>query len=495
MLNVKLQQIIQMIAIGTLFSQSIIVADALVGEGPRLKAKDRVTQDQIIANELTLQEIRRAGLLIFATPFSKADGYGDGPHDPLVADNRAAAAGNRPTLQGNGTFLRVNGLDAQSCQECHGVVSNRTVPATLGIGGVAGITSNAMFQSDAIDVADTDFDGAASFTGRMINPPFLYGAGGVELLAREMTDDLQNAKKRALDRPGQVMRLVTKGVDFGEIVADVDGVLDTSALEGIDEDLVIRPFGRKGDHASVRQFAVGALSFHMGMQAVEAFGGPDADDDNDGVSNEMSVGDLSSLSIFLTNMERPVEYRPGEHEQGLQLFEQVGCEDCHRRSLRTDSKMLGYKITGASDAPFDDIFYEADLSEEPAAFEVDNGGLVINLFSDLKRHDMGEDLAETFNKATAQQNRMYLTPRLWGIGDTAPYLHDGRAFTLVEAIMAHDNPGSEAAFAAEDFDALSDEQKNKLLNFLISLQAPEDPAKDLEELQSRDYRIRPNKFF
>ena len=107
------------------------------------------------------------------------------------------------------------------------------------------------------------------------------------------------------------------------------------------------------------------------------------------------------------------------------------------------------------------------------------GGVAVNLFSDLKKHDMGESLSETFSLATEKQNREYITARLWGVADTAPYLHDGRAFTLGEAIAMHDNPGSEAQQAAQNFAALSDENKNKLLEFLLSLRTPTQPAKDL----------------
>jgi hypothetical protein len=54
------------------------------------------------------------------------------------------------------------------------------------------------------------------------------------------------------------------------------------------------------------------------------------------------------------------------------------------------------------------------------------GRAIIDLFSDLKRHDMGP-----INAARHEQRGVaraqYLTPRLWGAADSAPYLHDGRA--------------------------------------------------------------------
>jgi len=463
-----------------LLGASFNVSAELVGEGPRLKLENRISQEQIKSGDLSLFDIRQAGLLIFTTPFNKADGHGDGPYDFAVLDQRSPVAGNRPTLQGNGSFLRVNGLDSQTCLECHAIVSNRTVPATLGIGGVGGINTSAMFQPDSIDVADNDFDGIANFNGRLINPPFLFGSGGVELLGLEMTHFLRELRQQAIDNPGTVINLETKGVSFGSIVADNSGALDVSNVEGIDDDLVVRPFGRKGEFATVREFDVGALAFHLGMQAAEAFGGEFIDADNDGVANEISIGDLSALSIFLTTLKRPVEKRTKNYRVGKKLFHEIGCADCHRPSMQTHSTHLPYKLTGEPETPYVDIFYEVDLSEAPMSFRINQkGGISVPLYSDLKRHDMGYANAENFSLASYEQNRKYITARLWGIADTAPYMHDGSAFTLVNAIAMHDDPGSEAKQSAQNFADLSDKKKNMVLKFLFSLRTPMHPAKDL----------------
>jgi CxxC motif-containing protein (DUF1111 family) len=65
--------------------------------------------------------------------------------------------------------------------------------------------------------------------------------------------------------------------------------------------------------------------------------------------------------------------------------------------------------------------------------------------------------------------REWRTPPLWGVADTAPYLHDGRAATLQDAIMWH---GGEAESAQKQFAALSQPEKELLLKFLSSLRAP-----------------------
>ena len=103
-----------------------------------------------------LHDIRRIGMEVFTTPFNTLDGMGDGPFDNSETDT--LAFGQRPTLQGNGLNLRINGLDAQSCNECHTIVSSTARPPALGIGGVGGMVQNAIIMPTMIDVADSSDD-------------------------------------------------------------------------------------------------------------------------------------------------------------------------------------------------------------------------------------------------------------------------------------------------------------------------------------------------
>ena len=61
------------------------------------------------------------------------------------------------------------------------------------------------------------------------------------------------------------------------------------------------------------------------------------------------------------------------------------------------------------------------------------------------------------------------TPPLWGVADSAPYLHDGRAPTLEEAIRQH---GGQAAETTTRFVSLPQSQQQQLVAFLKSLRAP-----------------------
>ncbi len=444
--------------------------EAQVGEAPAL-GLDRITQNDITGGGLDLFDIRLAGMKIFSTPFNKLDGLGDGPMDP----NDTVTPGGRPTLQNNGMFLRVNGLDAQTCLECHSVGSNAVVPFRFAVGGAGGVNNNAMFQPRDIDVDDSSGNFFAFYNGRFINPPFLFGSGGVELAGKEMTQELQALKVQARANPDVPVQLVAKRVSFGSITYDSTAqAFDTSRVVGIDPDLVVRPFGRKGEFATVRGFDLGAMGFHHGMQPVELVG-QGVDDDGDGVVNELLVGEISALHVFGTNLERPFSDTPsGAEKNGGALFARIGCASCHRPALNTFSPLLTYSFPEVDRNPTANVFYAADLANGPAGFPRNRvGGVQVPLFSDLKRHDMGPGLSESFGSPL---DRMFITARLWGIADTAPYLHDGRALPLTEAIEMH---GGEAAAASSAFQALASSDKRDLLAFLRTLRTPVDPGRDL----------------
>jgi hypothetical protein len=417
--------------------QIIVVVVALIGFGgltahadpPAMPGETATLTPRIQQSDLAgmnVKEMIDHGRRIFSTPFTIMDGLGDGPMDP----GDPTSFGGRPTIDNNGMFLRINGLDSQTCNECHSIVSNAKRPPLLGIGGVGGVSTNAFFRVTGVDVADTRNNRFAEVDdGRFINPPFLFGSGGVEALGKEMTRDLQALKQQAMDNLNTVVPLVTKGVSFG--VLSYDGTdFDYSAVEGVDDDLVVNPFGRKGEFAAVRGFDVGALQFHLGMQAVELVG-EDVDADGDGVVNEITVGELSVLHVHNVTLPRPTHGLKTEAAQeGQQLFLDLGCAGCHVPELRTE-------------VPF---------------------------YSDLKRHDMGPGLAES---AGFELDPLFITARLWGVADTAPYLHDGRATTLTQAILYH---RGEAQQARDKFDALTGQDRVKVLEFLRSLKTPRSAA-------------------
>jgi CxxC motif-containing protein (DUF1111 family) len=148
--------------------------------------------------------------------------------------------------------------------------------------------------------------------------------------------------------------------------------------------------------------------------------------------------------------------------------------------MKTEGHILPYQQPEQPQHPFSDSnkYYEVDLRKSSANFEVDpdnSEGMLVKLFSDLKRYDMGSKLQESLTSASPEENRTFVTARLWGVADTAPYMHDGRATTLTEAIKWH---GGDAEAAKNKFVALNDDKKVALLKYLRSLHTPR--PEDLE---------------
>ena len=146
-----------------------------------------------------------------------------------------------------------------------------------------------------------DGDGDRPASGLARNPPSLVGAGWLERAGAEMSEALV-ARRAALIRKaaaqGAAVReaISAKGVHFGYLTAYPDGRVDAEALEGVDPDLVVKPFGWKGRMATVREMVEESLRVHHGMQSTHlvAHGAPDLlgdgppdDPDGDGVVAEV----------------------------------------------------------------------------------------------------------------------------------------------------------------------------------------------------------------
>jgi len=377
-------------------------------------------------------------------------------------------------IPNNVHFAAFGAPEAQTCVTCH----------NLGGDDGAGDLNHNIFQIG---------DGVNRSSGVPRNPPTVLGNGYRQRIGEEMTTDLQNelasAKAKAASTAAPVTQALTsKGISFGSLVVNADGTVNFAGVVGVDTDLIIKPFGWKGREATLRRFVEGGFRVHFGMQTapsivkncaapnINTFGnGPDCTDpDGDGVKNEITEGLLSAEATYMGLRETPVRVPAVSSAaqtrvtSGEGLFKQIGCISCHTQNMLVNNPIhvepadttggAGIKLNLATD----------NKTPHPASNA--DGTITVELWSDFKRHDVGAALADSkpFNQIAANQ---FITPPLWGIADSAPYLHDGRAPTLNDAILQH---AGDALAVRNAYAALSADQQSQIQEFLGTLGRQED---------------------
>ena len=418
-----------------------------------------------------LMELIAAGDHLFNARFTTLDGVGR----PMATQSIIPTKSRRAPRN---RFSRTAGLDANACASCH------NVPL---IGGAGDFTANVFvsegFQHSDFDTTDPQFSNER-------NTNHLFGAGLVELLAREMTRDLQAQRAHALIEARGTgkqlsVALQTKGVTFGKLIVMPDGRVDPDGIEGVDHDLVIRPFSHKGVMTSLRQFTINALNHHHGMQAVERFGPRwtgQTDHDEDGIEHEISTGDVSALVAWQASLAPPLQKIPEDvtwqsaASAGQSHFNDAGCADCHRSYLPLES--LDFADPGPLDAAGtlrtgedNDAIYALQLLDWSGQLERDNKGhIMVPLFGDLKRHVIADQqLSVLGNELLSQrfvERNVFMTTELWGVAATAPYGHRGDLTTLSEVIEAH---GGAARDSRNAWQAMSVDEKSQLIAWLKTL--------------------------
>jgi CxxC motif-containing protein (DUF1111 family) len=232
--------------------------------------------------------------------------------------------------------------------------------------------------------------------------------------------------------------------------------------------------GWKGQTANSEDFVLNACAVEVGLEVpghsqamtpqAPRYKGPGLD---------LSQGECDSLVAYVRSIPRPVERASANAAEakylgaGKAAFAKIGCAGCHSAKL----------------------------------------GEVDGVYSDLLLHDMGDEIAESGsydgsdstdeplvplivaqNGQPQQQGqpadpksarkKEWRTPPLWGFRDSGPYLHDGRAQTLEQAVAFH---GGQGMSSAQKFFLLSPTERLQLEAFLKSLVAPS-PAAERREI-------------
>jgi hypothetical protein len=428
--------------------------------------------------------------------------------------------GGRPLTKGNGNplsdpgrplvfprnFNRVSAPDANSCAGCH----NLLVP-----GGGGDVVTNVFVLGQRFDFASFDgFEllptegtvdevGLATTLQSVANSRAtlgMFGSGYIEMLARQMTADLQAIRDSIV--PGGSRPLVTKGISFGHLARFPDGTWDVSQVEGLvapslqttgsanPPSLVIRPFHQASNVVSLRQFTNNAFNHHHGIQSTERFG--HGDPDGDGFVNELTRADVTAASIFQAAMAVPGRVIPNDPEieaavaLGERKFQSAGCTSCHVPSLPLDqqgwfySEPNPYNPAGnlqVGQAPT--FVVDLTRSDLPLPRLRPSAGGVIHVpaFTDLKVHNLcdgpndpnGERL--DMNQPAGSPgffggNQRFITRKLWGVANEPPFFHHGQFTTLRQAVLAH---GGEAAASRDAFQSLSAYEQDAMIEFLKTL--------------------------
>jgi hypothetical protein len=434
-----------------------------LSEGPVIQ--QHLDQKEIDAGHWLLDGLLQKGRALFTASFNTFDGAG-----------RPEATGNptptmRPRRDFPDNFNRSSGPDSNSCVGCH------NLPRTGGGGdNVANVFVLAQLNDFTEDISPT--------TGDERNTLGMWGSGAIEMLAREMTADLQAIRQQAIQQAaatGQpvTLPLQTKGISFGAITARPDGSTDNHAIEGVDADLIIKPFHQKGVVVSVRQFTVNAYNHHHGMQASERFG-DGVDFDKDGVKDELTRGDITAATLFQVAMEVPGQVIPRNPvieqaiQAGEQTFEKIGCASCHIPALTLNNPVYSepnpYNPPGnlrVGDVPHPFTFDLTRQGPLPRPERTADGKAIVRAYTDLKRHRMGPICNNEKLVQNGVPTDQFLTKKLWGFYSEPPFMHNGRCTTVTEVIQAH---GGEAEAAEKAWEALPQAEKDELFQFLKSLQ-------------------------
>jgi mono/diheme cytochrome c family protein len=278
-------------------------------------------------------------------------------------------------------------------------------------------------------------------------------------------------------------------------------------------------FGWRAKTARLSEFVLQACANEVGLQVVgTAQGMVPSKPDYRSPGLDLTPDESTALVAFVTALPPPRQVLPTNPEalelvaSGRNLFAQVGCAACHLESLgsitglysdlllhdmgpgladpapaQPDTALLVQRITQAGIPRKTGtrpqtrtqtqliVPDKQTMASSGQAIEKGKQATVTNTTPSY----YGGTVVQSFKTSANEKVKVlklptmiyqeWRTPPLWGVQDSAPYLHDGRAATLVEAIAWH---GGEAQPATQRYFALPAAERLKVIAFLRTLRAP-----------------------
>ena len=376
----------------------------------------------------------------FEPPAPNNDSVLDGPVGGLTAGEAIIHAQGDAAFN-NDIFTSLTGLGpifvATSCGSCHAGDGKGHPFTTLTRFGQTDSTGNHFLDQGGPQLQNRAIPGyspeqipaGASFA--KFTPPGVTGLGFLELVPD--TDILVMADPNDSDGDG-----ISGVPNYNTLPTFVTPRSDAMQKAG----KYICRFGKKAAVYSLLQQTLNAYNQDIGITS--AFVPTDV---YTGLVTEpeVSAQTVNQVVFYLQTLKAPIQrnQNTGTVQSGKQAFLNIGCEKCHRQTLKS-----GFSAVAA-------------LSNKE-----------FHPYTDLLLHDMGPGLDDRYTEGSAKTFE-WRTPPLWGLGLSPKsqggryfLMHDGRATSIESAIALH---SGEAATSAAGFDSLSQSEKDALLTFLKSL--------------------------
>ena len=470
---------------------------------------------------IPLDALLAQGRLLFNANWTEQEGGGR----PLTKGTGRPLSDPSKPLKGDRAFNRLSAPDANSCAGCHN--------SPYGISGGGGdFVTNVFLLGQRFDFMTFDPNdtlptrGTIDETGKPVSlqtaadlraTTGMFGAGYLEMLARQMTEELQLIRDSM--HLGETKELIAKGIRFGRLTLTKAGLWDTSKVVGLPRlsllttgshnppTLVIRPWHQASNAVSLREFTNTAFNQHHGIQSTERFG-LDTDPDGDSFKNELTRADITAVTVWQATLQVPGRVIPRDPEIeravmiGESAFDRIGCASCHIPRLPLDKQGWIFSEPNPFNLPGnlrsgETRDFKIDLSSDVLPgprLRPDASGVVwVEAYTDFKLHDICEPgEAETidmnqsqWSKKFKEGNCRFLTKRLWGAANEPPFYHNGLFTTLRQSVLAH---SGEALWSRQAFQALTAAEQDCVIEFLKTLQILPPGTKD--RIVDENFRIR-----
>ncbi len=356
---------------------------------------------------------------------------------------------------GAGPFGPGPGLTAQSIESAlNSAVSSNvfvfpgsTVPAPPGA-GQGGVPAAPPGADPAIPapVSQPAMPGLALITQR--NATALFGAGRIDSLDEQT---LEAAAAR-------------KFHNFPEVTGRVSRTKEGKFAR----------FGWKAQISGLEEFVLTACAVELGLQ-VPGHEQPALPYKRDykAPGLDMDRAECNELVSFVSRLPAPARQPPEPAaaakyvREGEELFTAVGCATCHVPKLADVDGIFSDLLLHDMGDGLNDAATSYGLLRPESQHPTPPDSVPADSAPAPRRTDLVNGRPrQPIEPATSREWR---TPPLWGVRDSAPYLHDGRAETLEAAVAAH---GGEAERSRVCFAALTAEDQQKLVGFLKTLVAP-----------------------